>query len=235
MNLPVFLSTLPGYFLSLARLTALMAVAAAGFSRAPVMVAVSAAGAAGTKTHAVRSASRRRDIGTFLSALVGGQVVLVDVQDQRRHGRRVDLVRLHVTDLSGAGRHVPAAIVVLAAHLLAALYLALQEQLADARVPVVPLLAAGLVHGLDGVIVEVVEVLRVAATPVDRKTGHQRHRLAHLRVVVLSQELHGQDAGCGRLWPRARAAVAEATRRSAAGADILDGALERLLGDRDAG
>src|SRR5262245_3282062 len=152
VNLPVFGSTLPLYFLSFssARSTAVTAVTPLGSTMVPVIVPLSAAMAEEARSSAERKPeARAREpfvlMCPLLSALVGRQVVLVDVQHQRRQGRRVRLVvRRGVSGFRRPARHVPAAVVRAA---LPEVLLA-EKHLADRAVPLVPLLAAVLVERL---------------------------------------------------------------------------------------
>src|SRR5262245_46997060 len=92
-------------------------------------------------------------------ALIGGQEVLVNVQDQRGQRGPVHLVgsdrRLA---FSGSRRHVPTAVLVLV----------FEKELAHRGVPLVPVLAAGLVKSLDGIVVVIVEVRSSIRLPLGR-------------------------------------------------------------------
>src|SRR3954469_11366473 len=90
VNLPVLRSTVPLNFLSFSseRSTAVTAVTPLGSAMVPVIVPFSAAMSPEVKTSTARQVLMR----PLLLALVGRQEVLVDVEHQRRQGRRVRLV-----------------------------------------------------------------------------------------------------------------------------------------------
>src|SRR5262249_10317570 len=137
--------------------------------------------------------------------LIRRQKVHVNVQNQGRQGGPVNLVRADRSfRLGGSGRHVPAAVLVLG----------LQQELTHCRVPFVPVLAAGLVVGLDGIVVKVIEI--VGAVAREQVAGRLVLRqviegLFDLGIVVLAQELHGEGAGGAGLGAGARSAVAKAS------------------------
>src|SRR6516165_674824 len=103
--------------------------------------------------------------------------------------------------------------------------------------PVVPLLAAGLVMRLDRVIVEVVKVLEavrvagLARSPNDRDAFEPLERLGDRGIVVLSEKLQRQRPGGGglRLGAMARL-IAVAAGGVGTAADVVDGFFNRLRG-----
>src|SRR5262249_34593580 len=240
VNCPAFGSILPGYFLSSARLIAMTAVTCAALSTMPVIVPFSAARAGTERRYKARSGRAQRTFTIVLlllsrarsrkrrrrSALIRRQVVQIDVQHQRRHRRRIDLVRLDKAGLRRARRNVPAPIRGLLG----------QQQLADLRMPAVPVLAASLVGRLDGVVVVIVEVLS-AAGPRDRQSRQGVQRRQEALVLGMAEQLQRENAGRCRLWPDAGSGIPEAgaLRSASATLHILDRVLERLLGHRNAG
>src|SRR5262249_58663120 len=98
--------------------------------------------------------------------------------------------------------------------------------------PAIPVLAAGLVRRLDGVVVVVVEVLG-AAGPADRQGRQVVERCRDASVLGVAEQLQRQDARGRRLRPDARSAVAETRALFSTGTalHILDRVLERLLPD----
>ena len=91
--------------------------------------------------------------------LIRRQEVHVDLEDERGHGRPVDLVGANnvLVGFGGAGRDVPASIAVLLR----------QEELADLGVPIVPGGSPGLIARLDGVIVKVEAASKPTSRPRD--------------------------------------------------------------------
>src|SRR5262249_22507282 len=182
-----FASSLPGYRLSSARLIAVTAVTCAGLSIVPLIVPFSTARAGAERRKRARSAKEQRAFTIVLrpwgSALVRRQIVQVNVQDQRGHCRWVDLVWLHVAGLRRARWNIPAPFGILLR----------EQQLADLGVPSIPVLAAGLVCRLDGVVVVVVKVGRPAG-PADRQLRQVVQRRRNAAVLGVAEQLQGQDA-----------------------------------------
>ena len=106
---------------------------------------------------------------------------------------------------------------------------------AHPRMPVVPVVAAGLVLGLDGIIVEVEEVTyRPADAPLDGELAQVAEGRGNQLIVVLAEQLKREDPGGRHLGagPPAGLVAEAAACGVVAGADIGDGLLDGILGYR---